>query len=186
LKILVQWTLANPRTWDEYDVEQIALLPKKPLREGDIAAPHELIDDQEGWVHALIVQGVSFQGYDHYGVEQLPEGVVITGWADNAVRGPDKFYACQYVIKPPAYDSKINGLNTCQWVTYYGADGWLAENAERLEYCKTTRGPVVVKHWSEFFPPPFENTFHGIWVDDDLHEQHRSLQTPRDWREWIE
>jgi len=63
MKILIQWAQRNPRDWVKIDSKDFSKLPKKPI-------PAQIggQDNQIGWLADLMVQGVTFNGFDHVAV----------------------------------------------------------------------------------------------------------------------
>ncbi len=68
MKILVQWTTKTAQDWTEINAEFWENTPER----ADPTGINGQLDDATGWVHAICVQGVTFNGYDHYSVEHLP------------------------------------------------------------------------------------------------------------------
>lgn len=151
MKVLVQWTEDDPQDWQEFDHSQWPTLPDDP-------------------VHGLNVQGVIFEGYDHYAVEDGPEdGVVVTVWNDPTTND-DPWQ--RWTILPLAPDPAFGGqLNTRQSVEWFGDASEMDAANNRLRKRGAFREPAG-KHR------------HGVWVSDDLHEQHRAARSVRGWREW--
>lgn len=176
MKIFVQWTRDMPQDLEEMDSSTWGQHPYSPLPEGD-----ETINNTEGWVYSLNVQGVVFEGFDHYAVENIPgDGVRVTVWNDD----PEDFtseemYAQVWEFLPPAPDERIGGaMNTRQSLTVYAGDPSRFPQSDIMaEPCKP---------WSEFTPPPASATRYGITVPNEKALAHRQMRSPRSWREWIE
>ena len=187
MKVLLQWTKANPDEWLELDIRDTPQtrrtwerLAKKPEPVGG-----EVIDNNPGWVFDLNIQGVEFFGNDHYAAELVtsPEfGIRVTVWNDD----PDDFppgerFAMVWTFFEPAPDPRYGGLvNTRQTMVAYDE-----RNPSPFEGQSTTLGPVEVRPWSEFTPPATAITRHGVWVSDTLKSQHFAARSKRVWREWI-
>ena len=183
MRVYVQWTHATPRDWVVLDVASgpnrraWERLPSKPQPSGT-----ELIDDAPGWVHSLNVQGVTFSGDDHYAVEPISGGLRVTTWNDDPVDYPVGTRSAKvYEFLSPAPDARFGGqLNTRQTLTVFDE-----RSPSPWEGVEASGGPVVVRPWSEFVPPAASVTRHGIWLPDVLNEQHRAVQSPHGWPEWL-
>lgn len=81
MKTIVQWAARNPQDWIEIDSSLWATLPSRAE-----PTPGQLggSNNQLGWINGLMVQGVVFNGADHYAVEDvvigLDAGVRVTSW----------------------------------------------------------------------------------------------------------
>lgn len=149
--VLVQWTRALPQDWEEVEHTDWPRLPNMP-------------------VHALNVQGVIFEGYDHYSVGAVVGGCTVTVWNDDPEGDPPM----RWVFYHPAPDITLGGrVNTRQVLETFSPAHPLARET-------TSGGKVRVR--SRFVPPA--NPRHGQWVSDDLHERHRSSRALRSWEEW--
>lgn len=144
------------------------------------------ISNKPGWVNALNVQGVGFDAYDHYAVEELKDGsggIRVTVWNDDPKDWPegDK-HARVVTILPLAPDERFGGAwNTKQFtkiftqpqaMRFFGG-GHPVENTEFLL-------------WERFREPPEHLVRHGIWLKDKLFDRHIESQTLHGWREWTE
>lgn len=169
MKILVQWTTRTPADWEEFDSLSWGTLPRKSTPVGG-----EVIDDTKGWCHGLNVQGRVFQA-DHYHVSPITDGARVTAWNDDS---PGERYARVVDFLTYISDSRLGGaINTRQKQIVF------AEPAARARM-ERTEG-TIFQLWSEFIPPTRE-VMHGIKVSDQLHLDHRSVRSPRGWREWTE
>ena len=182
MKLLVQWTRTNPKDWSEYDSANLSRVPKKP-------EPNEItpIDNQDGHVHQVNVQGRVISGRDHYAFVPQADGLLVVYWDDDPIdHEAGMFSAFECLIKDPAPDQRIGGaVNARQWLMIYGQAKWLETNENKWTGVRTVSGPVVIRPWSAFVPPPGANTFHGIWTTDELNDEHRTKISVRGWREWI-
>lgn len=174
MKLYIQWATANPGDWQPLDIrtlKHIRDLPRKPAPRGG-----ETIDNQPGWVNAINVQGIVFSGYDHIGVDLSGDGLRIVGWQDDTEDFGDTRWATEWVLNKPAPDARLGGrINTVQARTIYAtpdAAVWFPG--------------VQVRPWSEFNPPPVNQTLHGIWLPESQWQAHMGVLTPHGWREWIE
>lgn len=173
MKVYLQWTKAHPTDWVEFDVQDTPQLRRAWERLASKPQPvgGETIDDTDGWVFDVNIQGITFGGADHYAVELLttPEfGLRVTTWVDD----PDDGYplrALVWTLLEPAPDPALGGIiNTRQSRVVY------AENPQPGEL-----------PYSEFVPPDAALVRHGIWVTDELVEQHVVARRRHGWREWI-
>lgn len=187
MRVLVQWTKANPEDWVELDIRDTPQLRRAWERLSSKPEPQggEAIDNNPGWIFDINVQGVLFAGHDHYSVGLItsPEfGIRVTVWNDDPEDyPPGERYAQVFEFFEPAPDPRYGGqVNTRQRLTVYD---------ERIpspwEGTKTSMGPVTVRPWSEFVPPSNALTRHGIWVDDSLLDQHKAVRSSRGWRDWV-
>lgn len=193
MKVLAQWSQATSEDWREYDSAEWGGLPSKPLPVGG-----ETMDAALGYVCAVNVQGVTFIGYDHYAVEDLPAGKCrLTVWKDDledaaldltagnvpsgldpSQYGPaDLLYARVWEFEPVArHDGR---WNTLQRQTIY------AGRAIRDYYAAL--GPVentTIRPWEEFVQPPAAIVRYGVWMPDELMQAHEAAQRLHPWMEW--
>lgn len=173
MRVLFQWALAAPADWQAVDVRtsrNVRDLPRKPAPTGG-----EVVNAELGWLSAVSCQGIVFDGYDHVAVEAVGSGVRITGWQDDTADFGDTRWATSWLLLTPAPDPALGGrVNTVQARTVYAtpdAAAWFPG--------------VPVLPWAQFVAPPASQTFHGIWVSDELHDAHLAARTPRGWREWV-
>lgn len=181
MRVLVQWTKANPEDWIELEVGNTGPsrkawdnLPAKPMPVGG-----ETIDNTPGWVYAVNVQGVEFAGFDHVTGRPTATGVEITAWNDDPADYPvGQRFAHVWDFRPLRPDPRYGGqLNTEQYLTVYDERVPSPHQGQ-----STSGGPVIVRPWSEFVIPSTK-AIHGIWVDDSLVEAHRSARALRGWRD---
>lgn len=174
MRIFLQWAKAVPEDWFAVDVRNskaIRDLPKRPA-----PGPGSVVDSSPGWLCGLQCQGIDFTGYDHVAVEPVGQGLRITGWQDD----PDDWpagtrYAVSWQLDPPAPDPALGGrINTVQARTVWAEDqaaAWFPG--------------VSVLPWGDFALPSGSLTLHGIWLPDDLFQQHGAIRSRHVWREWI-
>lgn len=176
MKVLIQWTLSTPGDWQEIDSSQWKSQPKKPLPTGG-----EAVDGATGWVTALNIQGIIFEGYDHYAVEDVPDGVQVTVWNDDPLDQPPKeFTAMVWAILTPAPDPEVGmNMNTRQSHVIYAGP----KAHQRVRDLGRVQGRTL-DTWSNFMPPPDGNTRHGIWLVDSLFVDHVRSRSEHGWREW--
>lgn len=152
MRVLVQWTSDPPRDWEEIDHKQWRGLP-------------------EDAVHALNVQGVIFEGYDHYAVGSVTGGCTVTVWNDESDADPPM----RWTFYDPAPDPALGGaMNTRQQLDVFTAEHPLAES-------RTSVGRPRVR--SAFRAP--RDARHGRQVTDQLHDDHQASRSVRGWEEWV-
>lgn len=180
MRVLVQWTKANPSGWQELDIGPAGAarnrwrnLPKKPEPVGN-----EAIDNSDGWIYDINCQGITFSGSDHYAIEPgsdpvLGEFVKITTWNDDPEDWPPGTrYAIEWVLYDPAPDPALGGIMNTRQVRRFWAEDQ-AKFPEALPY-------------DSFVVPPANITRHGIWITDSKASEHVGVRgSVRGWREWI-
>ena len=192
--VSVQWTLATPQDWQSIDVTATGPgatrwknLPKKNLPVGG-----ELIDLSPGWVFALSVDGLVFQGFDHYAVDFTGSGsnriLRVFGWMTDV----DDFTDPQalgyrwgevWTVGAHRPDPRFGGReNTYQTKTVYAEN---TADMARFFPQETSGGTVTLRPWAEFPTPAADITRHGIWVPDLLFAQHHAVRTRPDWKVWV-
>lgn len=180
MKVLVQWTKLNPEGWVEFEVRDTQQhrrawerLAKKGLPTGN-----ETLDNNEGWVFDVNIQGIHFGGADHYAVEFLTDpvmgfGLRITTWNDDPEDWPvGTRTATEWTLYDPAPDPNFGGaINTRQFRRFWADDLVMFPDA---------------MPFSEFVVPPDSITRHGIWVTSEKLTEHITVRGPvRGWTEWI-
>lgn len=187
MRLVVQWATLTPSYVQVASADWLTL-PKKREPDGT-----EVIDETPGWINAIIVHGLEFSGYDHYAVEDQPDGSVkVTVWNDDPADWPDNKFAQEWLFYPLIRDARI-GLrwNTLQYCTRY-AEAAADANAWRAANAVTNNGdPVTIRRWNQFAPPAEALARHGIWLTDTLYNQHRDVinQAPSrvtSWRSWTD
>jgi hypothetical protein len=177
LKVLVQWTLATPRGWDEVDAEQWRSTPRRPEPRGG-----ETLDDEPGWVYRLCVQGVEFTA-DHYAVTSLPgRGCRVVIWNDD----PEDYvegerYARVWDFLPLRSDPRFRGAYNTRQSQVIFAESIIAERMKQMGAL-----PEIIRPFSEFVSPDERDIRHGIWVPQALNLDHNAARPERGWREWSE
>lgn len=171
-KILVQWASEIPQDYEEITLGQWQGLPYRPVpRGGEHLSPR-------GYIRDVIVDGVSFAGFDHVSVEPASSGAIqVTGWNDD----PEDHATPQAFVWrffPHRADNRFGRSNTYQLLTIF-ADEW-----DRLQNLATTGGMVELRAWGDFVPPSEAVTRHGIWLSDELHAAHLRAARSVSWREW--
>lgn len=175
MRVYIQWSTQTVADWVAYDItgmRDIRSLPKKPS-----PSDSPIIDNQLGWVCAVNIQGVVFEGYDHIGFDAAGSEIIVTCWNDDPVDFPaGSRWGQVWRLDFPAPDVAVGGLiNTRQTVTWY---------------CEAGSYPVSIgltsyRPYSEMVFPNSNNTIHGVWLPDTKYDEHVSARTLHGWREWI-
>lgn len=173
---LIQWSLLHPQDWvDVTDPSTWRNLPSKPAPVGG-----EVLDDVPGWVCAICVQGVDFEGYDHYAVAVLrPKGFQIIAWNDDPIDHAGDFHAMIWTFNDPGPDARYGGrVNTHQALEVY-------QQAQHFPADLTTSdGPAVYHAWADFVPPTTKAIRHGVWMTDEQFAAHQAARTSHPWTDW--
>lgn len=182
MKVYIQWAMSSPEDYVAYELDRIQNvrgLPKKALPIGG-----EVLDNLPGWLADMVVQGVSFAGWDHVSVAFPGGGALsVIGWNDDPVDFPEGPYAHVWTFYSPAPDPRYgNAINTRQSLTVYTD---VPEQVAHWTGQATTMGPVTIRPWSDFSVPASNVTLHGIWQADTSYEAHRAVRTAHGWREWV-
>ena len=174
MKVLIQWSQAEPKDWQEVDSASWALLPSKSEPVGG-----ETIDNSLGWVTAINIQGCVYKGFDHYAVEDLSLGRCrLICWNDDPVDWPgNERHAIIHTFAPLQPDSLLgNAINTKQTREVF------ATGTARTRLL--TNAPTdTFSAWSKFIPPAAALIRHGIWLSDLLFAAHTAMRSRIGWRE---
>lgn len=180
--VYVQWAKANPGDYEAYDLARIAQVRSLPKKPEPIASSQ--LDNLAGWLADVVVQGVSFAGWDHLSAAFPGGGVLrVLAWNDDPADYPNGPWGQVWDFADPAPDPRFGGqVNTRQSLTVYSDDPaivafWTGQT--------TSSGPVVVRPWAEFPTPAANVTLHGVWQTDESWELHRAVRTTHGWREWV-
>lgn len=136
--------------------------------------------------HALCVQGVTFDGADHYSVEHVGDGSVrVVVWYDDPGDWPrGQRWARVMTLHPLAVDAdpRMGGaINTNQAQTIYAEPGI----KKILDAAYAGNPKVTVMSWGRF-DDRRSNPMRGQWVSDPQHEAQQLKQSVHGWREWAE
>lgn len=136
--------------------------------------------------HALCVQGVVFDGADHYSVEQRSPGVVdVVVWHDDPSDWPPgqrwaRVWTFRHLRQDP--DPRFGGAvrPQHQQVIY-------AENGVRpvLKAAYGSNPSVSFRPWRSFDSRRV-NAMHGAWVTDEQHADQQKARSVQGWRTWTE
>ena len=134
---------------------------------------------------ALNVQGLVFEGADHYDVLSLGNDVVeIAAWHDDPTDWPvGTRWARVVTISPLRPDPRPEyggALNTNITTKLYVEDTALFEAAYKGVY------NVQVFKWSSFRKSKYTTSRSGLWVTDQQYADHQAARAVCGWREWTE
>jgi hypothetical protein len=134
-------------------------------------------------MHAMCVQGVVFEGCDHYSAELVGRELKVYEWNDDPVQWPAGTRTAREVtFHDLAPDAAMGGaINTSQSQVIYAEGETLTKLGSLHAGSKTT----ILKPWTDFDPRRV-NPKDGVMVTDELHEAHRAARTVHSWREWTE
>lgn len=175
MRVYIQWTTLTASDWQPYELGKTADLRALPRKQAPTAT--SVLDDQPGWVSGINLQGVVFEGFDHYGVEFGTGLLIVKAWNDDPRSGYDvgKRWGQAWTFAPPAPDASLGGVvNTVQTVTWYGEPG-----------CEAAGTGPLLQSWASFTPSPSNQTWHGIQVSGALWTSTRGARSQRGWREWV-
>jgi hypothetical protein len=167
MRILYQPTQGNPTGWKQVDSSGWAGLSSFTC-------------------HALCVQGVVIDGFDHYSVEPVEPGVVkVIVWNDDLDDWPvGQRWAREICFRhlAPDPDPGFGGaLNTCQTHVIYAEAGI----KPTLQAAYGNNPKVEIKDWTDFNPNR-SNPMGGQWVADGAHAAHVAKRSTEGWRTWTE
>jgi hypothetical protein len=136
--------------------------------------------------HALCVQGVVFDGADHYSVETVSPGVVrVVVWYDDPTDWPPgqrwaRVWTFRHLAADP--DPRYGGAVRPQHQQVL-----FAEDGMRpiLEAAYGTNPTIQIRPWNAFNSRR-SNPMHGAWVTDEQHADQQAVQSVQGWRTWTE
>ena len=187
MKVLLQWAQRDPNNWIPFDLDLIAgawesLPARAEPSPGQLGGANNVL----GWINNLMVQGVRFNGADHYAVERvmvgLEAGIKVTVWNDDPDDWPvGERHARVWTILPLAPDPNLGGaINTRQSQVLY---------AEGPRFTRNLAAPpqnTTVLPWVDFVPPATAITRHGVQLTDAKYAQHLAAQAEWGWRHWTD
>lgn len=174
MRALIQWARSNPLGWEEMDSADWAMLPDKR------ASANRSVNADAGWVNALNVQGMVFEGYDRVAIVDNGDGSIDV-WCvnDDAAAGWDAAtrYMRHVQIRPLRVDDSLGGaINTDMNQTIYSDDPVFAPSEN-----------TVVRPWGAASGVPADSLFrHGVMLANGLYAAHTAAQELRSWREWTD
>ncbi len=176
MRCYVQWTNSEAADWQEIDDAGWEALATKPEPVGG-----ESLDSDPGWVNAVCVQGVEFQGYDHYAVWHEGGSCWVAVWNDDPNDWiPWTLHGQVWRFGEVKQDRRIGmRWNTDQERVFY------AERDFPSRQILVNAGQAV-RPWSEFSVPPRALVKHGIQVESMLlFGQHDEARRELSWHEEI-
>lgn len=193
MKVLVQWSLANPTDWVEIDLTPTGRdarawrdLPRKP-----IPSASSVVDNAPGWIYDVAIQGVLLGGHDHYAAEPIAGGgIVVTVWDDDPEDWPvGTRHAWVWTFRPGTVDrtaqsasGSVRHQGPDQSLTIYAEESYRARLSAEME----CGGQLVqFRSWGAFVAPAAAVTLHGIWLSDALDAEHVARRRRVNWREWL-
>ena len=184
MKVLLQWARLNPQDWIPIDLD-VLLAAWETLPSRAEPGPGVLggTNNALGWINNLMVQGVRFNGADHYAVERvtvgLEAGIRVTVWNDDPDDWPvGQRHARVWTFLPLASDSNLGGaINTRQTQVLY---------AEGERFLRIPPQNTTVLPWTDFIPPAVAITRHGVLLTDAKYAEHITAQTEWGWRHWVD
>lgn len=167
MRILYQPTQGNPTGWKQVDSSAWAGLNSFTC-------------------HALCIQGVTIDGFDHYSVEPIEPGVVrAVVWNDDEDDWPEgQKWAREIYFRhlAPDADPRFGGaINTNQTQVIYAQAGI----KPILEAAYSGNSRIEIKDWTDF-DTNRANPMQGQWVTDAQHAAHQDKQSVEGWRTWTE
>ena len=135
-------------------------------------------------LHALCVQGVIFEGPDHYSIRDVSPGVTeVIVWHDDPTDWPQGMrWARKVTFRHLAPDLAMGGaINTHQTQIIYAEAGLMP--IFRAAHMGDPK--VKLRLWAQL-DKTLLPALSGIWVADELHETHQAVRSIQGWREWTE
>ena len=149
--VYVQWTLKTAKGWEKVRVVDWDKSPYRPI---PVPGEWGAKDDIKGWVFALKVGSLVFQGYDHYSLHSVSDGSFwVSVWNDeekDARRTDKAAKVCEFESSPSLFSCTLYLENLNQPVC-------------RQAECRP---------WREFSSPPTRYLRHGVWVSQALYSRH--------------
>ena len=176
MRCYVQWTNRQASGWQPFESDRWFTLRTNPTPTGG-----EALDMNPGWVNAISVQGVEFQGYDHYAVWDENESTMVAVWNDDP-----------HDWMPGTFNGQIRRFGKIYQDPKIGMR-WNTDQ-DHIVYVQNdfaSRQPLLdagqdVRSWEEFQVPRLAIVKHGIQIQDELlFGQHSAARGPRDWMEHI-
>ncbi len=167
MRVLYQPTEATPADWLEVDSADWASLGSFPL-------------------NALCVQGVVFEGPDHYSVEHVSAGVVrVAVWHDDPTDWPvGQRWARVWTFRDltASADPRLGGAITpTHSQIVYAEAGIGVQIAAHYQNNPT----ITLQDWADFDPrrvAPLD----GLWLSDASYKAHQTARATHGWREWTD
>lgn len=167
MRVLIQWTRDRAADWSTVDSADWGRSAVKAEPVGG-----ETLDDIEGWIFGLCIQGVVFTGFDHYHVEDVDaETARVSAWNDDPDDWADQKHARVWTFRNLAADAAMGGaINTRQ---------------TQVRYAESGANMPGALPWADFTAPT-RDVRHGIWTTDTTADEHDDARSQANWRSWIE
>lgn len=158
MRCYVQWTNRQASGWQPFESDRWFTLRTNPTPTGG-----ESLDMNPGWVNAISVQGVEFQGYDHYAVWDEGSNTWVAVWNDDPNDWQPNTFNGQIRRFGPIYQDPNIGMrwNTDQQRIVYAEDNFPSRKL-LLDVGQN------VRPWGEFQVPRLAVVKHGIQIEDEL------------------
>lgn len=173
--ISIQWATDPPADFVNYEINSNKDFEQLPFR----GLPLGGVNDQQGYINMLNIEGTGFTG-DHYGLSLTDEHLYVGIWNDD----PDDWLAVPFghlYIYNIVSDQHIPdfGKSSVKILQHdqYADREVLKKLFDDGEWAQQWYEDAKLKPWSEF--PDFKYTWHGIWLNDDLYQEHAAIRSPR-------
>lgn len=198
----VQWTTDPAIGWQQVNIEDWSLLADKgepPLDRTPVYdAEHKriigftgtevTIDETEGWIYQICLHGITMSG-DHIAVESFADHVKITVWNDDP-GDPETLFPNAMVRR--FYNDVVelvHHIDSQRTMRFKGLKHELdiyvpADQIARIERPLCTGGLANIYDYARLVIPPDSITRHGIWITNDLLDQHK-IYKPSSWESWL-
>lgn len=173
MKALIQWARNNPSNWEWIDTSEWSSLPRKGSPSSGSS-----VNASSGWISALNIQGLVFEGADKIAVLDNPDGSVDVWLVNNDPRswGTADRYARHVTIHPLQPDSELGGAVSTKMVQTIYTDSSVF----------SAQPTTTIRPWASIVMPDETLFRYGVMMNDTLFQQHQRLQTLHGWREWSE
>ncbi len=146
------------------------------------------IDETEGWIYEICLHGIRMSG-DHLAVESFVDHIRITVWNDDP-NDPETLFPNAMVRR--FYNDVIeieHRIDSQRTMRLKGLGHELdiyvpADQMARIERPLCTGGLANIFDYARLITPPSSITRHGIWITNDLLDQHK-IYKPSSWESWI-
>ncbi len=154
----------------------------------DFSGTEVTIDTTEGWIYQICLHGIIMSG-DHIGVESFADHIKITVWNDDP-GDPETLFPNAMVRR--FYNDiveVVHRIDSQRTMRFKGLKHELdiyvpADQIARIERPLCTGGLANVFDYATLITPPSNVTRHGIWITNDLLDQHK-IYKPSGWESWL-
>jgi len=180
MRLYIQYARTTPQDWVQYDIvnaSDYGNIPDKGVPDGG-----SVLDDTDGWVYAINVQGCQWFGWDHFSGDISGDGLVVIVWNDSGTAEEWTFLSPKHV----PFEARTN---TDQALTVYTDDQSVIDKYTGQTTASPTGvgRPVVILPWASFSAPsPAARRRHGFPLDAGQEAAHQAVQTLHGWQEWDE